>query len=144
MESWRRSMEGEIPGTAPIADLPAGLDGWLIDFIAAAVAETDVLRANGAEPQVAARTRLVEQLIRDAWTWLHSEVAVANAAKILGRSEETVRRAIRKGDLPSQRAEGAGPHRVLRGDVINLESGRKKRYDPSADAQDIARLRSSR
>jgi hypothetical protein len=122
---------------------PNGLDEWLVNFLEEAERETVLLRENGASAQATARDALIRGLLRRAAEYLDEEVSVAEAASMLDRGEETVRRAVRDGRLPDQRRKGRARHRLKRGDVISLAGGARKRYDPVADAQDIAKLRKS-
>lgn len=124
-----------------LPSIPHGLDPWLVEFLKEAEQETSILRANGAESHAMAREAVIRSLIRKATEFLNEEIGVTEAAEILGQCKETVRRAIRSGLLPDKRERPRGRHRVLRGDVLSLARGRAKRYDPIADAQDIAKLR---
>jgi len=122
-------------------EIPVGLDEWLADFIIDAERETAVLRDNGAEGQARSRESLIRKLLGRASEHLRAEIGVDEAAQLLGRNPETVRRAIRDGRLPDMRSNPRGHHRVRRGDVIALETRRGQNYNPVADAQDIAKLR---
>ena len=121
-------------------EVPRGLDPWLLDFLDQATKETDVLRRNGADGQAAARDSMLRDLLRMAADWLNTEIDVPEAAQILGRCEETVRRSIRDGELPDLRTGSRGRHKTRRGDVLAAAGGGRK-YDPVADAQGIAKLR---
>ena len=121
--------------------VPADLSPWLAAFITEALRETDTLRDNGADAAVAARDALLRKLVTAASTFLDATIDTHQAARELGRSEETVRRAVRAGTLPDHRANPRGRHRVRRGDLQMLVTARTGSYDASADAQDIARLR---
>jgi hypothetical protein len=122
-------------------DLPEGLPPWLAAFIIEAQRETDTLRENGAEQAAAARTALLKRLIVAAQSYLDTELDAGEAALETGRCEETIRRAVRDGTIPDRRANPRGRHRVRRGDLQKLAAPPTGRYDPDADAQDIARLR---
>lgn len=121
--------------------IPRGLDSWLVDYITEAERETAVLRENGAHNQATAREAVLRGLLRRATDYFEEEVSVSEAAEILGQCAESVRRAIRDGRLPDNRDNPRGHHRTKRGDVVALAQGRKTKYDPVADAQDIAKLR---
>lgn len=133
----------EIEVSTTVGEIPAGLDGWLVDFIQESARETDLLAENGAQEAAQARTTQLRKLLEAARSHLDAEIDVREAAELAGRSEETIRRAIRDGDLPDLRSNPRGHHRTRRGAVRELENrGRGKgKYDPVADAQDIAKLR---
>ena len=122
-------------------DLPEGLPPWLAAFVLEAQRETDTLRDNGAEQAAAARTALLKKLVAAAQVYLDTELDAGEAAIETGRCEETIRRAVRDGTIPDRRANPKGRHRVRRGDLQKLAAPPPGRYDPGADAQDIARLR---
>ena len=71
-------------------------------------------------------------------------LTVEQAAKLLGKHPETIRRAVRKGTLPDGRANPRGHLRIRRGDLQALAAPAPARYDPVADAQDIAQRRRPR
>src|SRR5574341_485325 len=121
--------------------LPDGLPPWLAAFILEAQRETDTLRENGAEQAAAARAALLRKLVAAAQSYLDTELDACEAALEMGRCEETIRRAVRDGTIPDRRANPKGRHRVRRGDLQKLAAPPIGRYDPDADAQDIARLR---
>ena len=125
----------------PVADLPDGFPPWLAAFVLEAQHETDTLRENGAEQAAVARLALLRKLVVTAQTYLDTELDAAEAALETGRCEETIRRAVRDGTIPDRRANPKGRHRVRRGDLQKLATPSTGRYDPDADAQDIARLR---
>lgn len=121
--------------------LPKGAPPWLVDFVRAAAAENATLRANGAEQAATARHALLVKLLAAAASYLDAEVDVAEAARLTGRCEETIRRAARAGDLPARRGSERGRFRIRRGDLQELEVHHRSPYDPDADARDIARHR---
>ena len=121
--------------------LPEGLSPWLVTFVREALRDTHVLRENGAEEAAAARSALIEKLLAAASGWLNAEIDVAEAAQATGLCEETIRRAVRDGDLPDRRSHSRGRHRIRRGDLEKLATHSRRPYDANADAQDIARLR---
>src|SRR6266850_8127837 len=107
-------------------------------FLAAASQENEVLRRCGATETAAIREVLLDQLVRHTHAWLDREVGVREAAQILGKSEETVRRAVRNGAISDRRDAPGARHRIPVGDLLELEprsckAGRKA-YDPVADA----------
>jgi len=122
-------------------DLPDGLPPWLAAFILEAQRETGTLRDNGAEQAAAARTALLKKLLGAAQAHLDAEIDSAEAARETGVCEETIRRAVRHGAIPDRRANPRGRHRIRRGDLGKLAAPSSQPYDPTADAQDIARLR---
>lgn len=123
------------------ATLPHGLPPWLVAFVDEALSENRTLAENGAGHAVTAREALLQKLIAAAQQYLDGQITVEEAAAILGRHPETIRRAVRKGDLPDGRTKARGRHRIRRGDLEALAAPIPGRYDPNADAQDIARRR---
>lgn len=129
---------------APItstATLPHGLPPWLVAFVEEALRENKTLAENGAGQAVTARESLLQKLVAAAQAYLDGQLTVEEAAAILGRHPETVRRAVRTGALPDGRTKARGRHRIRRGDLDALAAPDPGRYDPNADAQDIARRR---
>jgi excisionase family DNA binding protein len=122
-------------------DLPDGLPDWLATFVREALRETKTLHDNGAHQAATARGALIHRLLAAAHTWLDSEIDVSEAASSMGVCEETIRRAVRDGDLPDRRPRSRGRHRIRRGDLEKLATHSRRPYDANADAQDIARLR---
>ena len=121
--------------------LPDDLPPWLAAFIHEALQETDTLRENGADQAASARMALLKRLVASAAAWLNAELDTATAAEETGRCEETIRRAVRDGAIPDHRANRKNHIRVRRGDLQKLAAPQPGPYDPTADAQDIARLR---
>lgn len=131
-----------MPDPRPVVlDLPDDLPPWLAAFVLEAQRETDTLRDNGAEQAAAVRTALLRKLVAAAQAYLDTELDASEAAIETARCEETIRRAVRNGTIPDRRANPKGRHRVRRGDLQKLAAPPTGRYDPDADAQDIARLR---
>ena len=122
-------------------DLPDGHPSWLAAFVVEAQRETDTLRENGAEQAAAARAALLRKLLDAAQAYLDAELDAGEAARETGRCEETIRRAVRDGTIPDRRANPRGRHRVRRGDLQKLADLHAQSYDPTADAQSIAKLR---
>jgi excisionase family DNA binding protein len=106
-----------------------------------ALRENQTLAENGAGQAVAAREALLQKLIAAAQQYLDGEITVEEAAAILGRHPETIRRAVRKGALPDDRSKPRGRMHIRRGDLELLAGPRTKGYDPIADAHDIAQRR---
>ncbi len=125
----------------PEPDLPDGLPVWLATFVREALRETETLFENGANQAATARGALTQRLLAAAHTRLDSEIGVNEAANSMGVCEETIRRAVRDGDLPDRRPHSKGRHRIRRGDIEKLATHIGRPYDANADAQDIARLR---
>jgi excisionase family DNA binding protein len=123
------------------ATLPHGLPPWLVAFVDEALRENRTLAENGAGQAVTAREALLQKLVMAARAYLDGEITVEEAAAILGRHPETIRRAVRKGALPDGRTKPRGRHRIRRGDLDALAAPDPGRYDPNADAHDIARRR---
>ena len=121
--------------------LPEGLPPWLTAFLLDAQRETDTLRDNGAEQPAAARTALLRKLLDAAQAWLAQELDSSEAAREKGVCDETIRRAVRAGEIPDRRANPRARHRIRRSDLQKLAAPPSHPYDANADAQDIARLR---
>ncbi|HMV31206.1 MAG TPA: helix-turn-helix domain-containing protein [Gemmatimonadales bacterium] len=127
--------------TITTSTLPHGLPPWLVAFVEEALRENKTLAENGAGQAVTARESLLQKLVAAAQAYLDGQLTVEEAAAILGRHPETVRRAVRTGALPDGRTKARGRHRIRRGDLDALAAPDPGRYDPNADAQDIARRR---
>jgi len=97
--------------------IPDGLPPWLVAFVSEAVRENRTLAENGADQAVTARAALLQKLVAAAQAHLETEMSVEQAACLLGRHPETVRRALRKGTLPDSRTKSRGRYRIRRGDV---------------------------
>jgi excisionase family DNA binding protein len=123
------------------ATLPHGLPPWLVAFVDEALRENRTLAENGADQAVTAREALLQKLIAAAQQYLNGRITVEEAAAILGRHPETIRRSVRRGALPDGRTKARGRHRIRRGDLEALAAPNSRAYDPNADAQDIARRR---
>jgi excisionase family DNA binding protein len=121
--------------------LPGGLPAWLSTFAEEARQENHILAENGAGQAVTAREALLQKLIAAAQQYLDGEITVEEAAAILGRHPETIRRAARSGALPDGRTKPRGRLHIRRGDLDALAAPDPGRYDPHADAQDIASRR---
>lgn len=121
--------------------LSHGLPPWLVAFVEGALRENQTLAENGAAQAATARDVLLQRLVAAAQGHLDDELTVEEAAALLGRHPETIRRAVRKGALPYGRATPRGRLRIRRGDLASLAGVPAARYDPVADAQDIARRR---
>jgi hypothetical protein len=121
--------------------IPAGLPAWLVTFVSKARTENQTLLENGAGQAAAARVALVNKLIVAAQEYLDSKISVDEAAVLLRRHPETIRRAIRKGALPDDRSKPRGRMHIRRGDLELLAGPQPKGYDPIADAHGIAQRR---
>ncbi len=132
-----------VMGSPPPAeiDLPDGLPRGLATFVREALRETETLRDNGAHQAATARATLIDRLLAAATSWLDSEISVSEAARTMEVCEETIRRAVRRGDLPDRRPHPRGRYRIRRGDIEKLAAVHSRPYDAHADAQDIARRR---
>jgi hypothetical protein len=84
------------------------MPSWLAEFVQEAQRETETLRDNGAHEAATARATLIDRLLAAASTWLDSEIDVSDAARAVGVCEETIRRAVRRGDLPDRRPHPRG------------------------------------
>lgn len=120
-----------------------GLLSWLLEWAEGADAETDLLRRNGALEAAAARDALVANLFEVADAVADEKLTVAEAAARTGKNPETIRRRIRRGELPAERHGERGQYRIRAADVQPATSGDRGGYQPGADAQDIARRRRS-
>ena len=127
-----------------LATLPHGLPPWLVAFVEGALKENQTLTENGASQAVQARATLLQKLLTAAELHLNGTISVEEAAQLLGKHPETIRRAVRKGTLPDGRANPRGHLRIRRGDLQALAAPAPARYDPVADAQDIAQRRRPR
>jgi excisionase family DNA binding protein len=127
----------------PLNDLviPRGLPEWLAVFVTQAMAETQTLVENGANQAAAARIALLTKLLSAAEEHLDGELTVEEAATIMGKHPETIRRAVRKGTLPDRRTKPRTRVRIRRRDLDTLAGRSTGSYDPVADAQDIAQRR---
>lgn len=121
--------------------LPHGLPPWLVAFVEEALRENLTLEENGAGQAVTARQALLQKLVGSAERYLNGEITVEEAAVLLGKHPETIRRAVRTGALPTDRSTPRGRMRIRRGDLEVLAGPRTKGYDPIADAHGIARQR---
>ena len=128
----------------PDLRLPQGTPQWLMAFVADALVENDTLAQNGANQAVTARIALLVSLLAALRHYLNDEITVDEAAVLTGRHPETIRRALRSGDLPDRRANPKGHYRVRRGDLATFASPESQPYDARADAQDIAQQKRSR
>lgn len=117
------------------------LPAWLAAFLEEAARENQTLTENGAIQAATAREALTQKLLAALARYLDGEVTVEEAAGLLGKHPETIRRAVRKGTLPAGRTNPRGHHHIRRGDLSSLAGPAAARYDPVADAQDIARQR---
>src|SRR2546426_9402886 len=99
-----------MPDARPVVDLPDGFPPWLAAFVLEAQHETDTLRENGAEQAAVARLALLRKLVVAAQTYLDTELDATEAAVETGRCEETIRRAVRGGNIPDPRGQPQRPH----------------------------------
>src|SRR5688572_14939998 len=107
---------------------PPELDEWLRSALATIDAETQVLRASGANACAAARDAVVRTLLDAARAWLDETIAVPEATRLSGTCAETVRRAIRSGALPDLRSSPRANHRTRRGAVLALATKKVRSY----------------
>jgi excisionase family DNA binding protein len=121
--------------------LPHGLPPWLVAFVDEAQRENQTLAENGAAQAVTAREALLQKLVAAAQQYLDGEITVEEAAELLGKHPETIRRAVRSGVLADRRSSRRGHHRIRLGDLEKLARPGTGTYDPNADAQDIAQRR---
>ena len=89
-------MAAPLPSTVT---LPHGLPPWLVAFVEGAILENQTLAENGAAQAATAREVLLQKLITAAQGHLDDELTVEEAAALLGKHPETIRRAVRKGAL---------------------------------------------
>ena len=97
--------------------LPHGLPPWLVAFVEEALRENLTLEENGAGQALTARQALLQKLVGAAEGHLNGEISVEEAATLLGKHPETIRRAVRNGSLPTDRATPRGRMRIRRGDL---------------------------
>jgi excisionase family DNA binding protein len=131
----------QLPQPLNDVAIPAGLPAWLVTFVSKAREENQTLIENGAGHAAAARVALLNKLVAAAQAHLDGEVTVEEAAALLGKHPETIRRAVRKGALPDDRPKARGRMHIRRGDLELLAGPRTKGYDPIADAHGIAQRR---
>ena len=91
-------------------------------FVAAFVARlrdrATELRTFGAAEAAAACEAVADGLEREFVAWWSAEVSVADAAQESGYSEDRLRRLVRQGRIPDQRAPGSqGEVRIRRSDL---------------------------
>ncbi len=96
--------------------------------------------------QAAATYQLAaDELERDLDNWGNEQLSIQEASAESGYSEETLRRKVRKGDLPAERGNGTKSHIKLR--RRDLPQRRQTNgdpndssvtYNPEEDARDIA------
>jgi len=121
---------------------------WLDAFLTSAENETSILRENGAGCQVEARERLLTKL-REAATLAQDEtVSVEQAVVLTGVNPETVRRAVRSGEVTDLRSSPKQTIRVLKRDLPLLAAKRRRKsnglagdtvdaYNAEADAEAV-------
>lgn len=131
----------QLPLPLNDSTIPASLPAWLVSFVSKARAENQTLIENGAGHAAAARVALLNKLIAAAQQHLDGEITVEEAAALTGKHPETIRRAVRNGALPDDRAKPRGRMHIRRGDLELLAGPRPEGYDPVADAHGIAQRR---
>jgi hypothetical protein len=120
-----------------------GLRSRLAAFIACAREDNEVLERNGAASQAKARGAL----LTDLEDLLGAEEATFTVDEVnkFGPAKETIRRAVRNGEIPDLRHAGRGPMRIRERDVEYLKGkargSRRKAppggYDPAAHAKKL-------
>ena len=121
--------------------IPPGAPAWIITFVAEAVRENQTLAENGAAHAVTARIALLYKLVAAVETYLNTDMTVEEAAALLDRHPETIRRAVRNGTLPDRRTNPKARVRIRQGDLALLAAPKRGAYDPITDAQGIAQRR---
>lgn len=137
--SEARQLEVATGADSEHVGIPATLDPWLKEFLEQAQLETALLRLNGAAGAATARDRVIASLLRAAEAWLEEELDVAQAARAAECCEETIRRKVRQGELPAERAGQRGRYRIPRAAARALARSARVSYDANADARDIAK-----
>jgi excisionase family DNA binding protein len=84
---------------------------------------------------------LLNRLVAAAQEYLDGEITVEEAAALLQKHPETIRRAVRSGALPDHREKPRARLRIRRRDLDSLAAPRMVTYDPIADAHGIAQRR---
>jgi excisionase family DNA binding protein len=132
-----------MPVSLPLNDvpIPAGTPAWLATFVSQALRDNQTLIENGASEAAAARVALLSRLLTAAQEYLDGEITVEEAAALLHKHPETIRRAVRKGAMPDDRPKPRGRMHIRRGDLELLARPRTTGYDPIADAHCIAQRR---
>jgi len=113
-----------------LATLPHGLPPWLVAFVEGALRENQTLSEIGASQAAQARETLLQKLLAAAELYLNGQISVEEAAQLLGKHPETIRRAVRKGTLPDGRANPRGHLRIRRGDLQALAPPRPRDMIP--------------
>ena len=122
--------------------IPGGLPPWVVAFVREAERENQTLAENGAAQAVTAREALLQRLVAAAQHYLNGEISVEEAARLLGKHPETIRRAVRKGSAAGRPRQATRHGSASAGGTSKrLLAPRTARYDPVADAQDIAKRR---
>src|SRR5580704_315365 len=119
---------------------------WLNAVITKVQRDNDVLRQNGASQAAQARERLMSEILEAVEVYASSCVTVHEAAHITGLSEETVRRAARRGDISAIQQAERGKMRIPRHNLEKLPSARHKRnndqsYNVEVDAQHLTLMK---
>lgn len=99
---------------------------WLDQFLTAATQETQTLRENGADCQATARVRLLDQLREAATSAGDETVSVEEASAQTGVNPETIRRAVRRGELADTRTSKHQNIRIRKSDLPKLAAKRRQ------------------
>lgn len=104
-------------------------------FIEAARSDNAVLERNGAIEAARARANLLAELEEALALFEDETVTVAEAAQLTGVNEETVRRAVRNGEIADTRENPNGIIHVRRGDLERLRGKVRNRNRSESSAQ---------
>jgi excisionase family DNA binding protein len=111
---------------------------WLTKLIRKAKADNDVLRQNGASAQAEAREAILREVVAAERLYADELITVSQAATDRGVCEETIRRAIRKGQIPAERRRSIGHRRIRRRDLAAVQAVNRGIYCIEEDALEIA------
>lgn len=108
--------------------------------------EADVLREWGATCQAELIERCASRIEESLLVSPEETISVEEAARLAEVSPETVRRAVRRLDIPDLRTKPKGAMRIRRADVDFLRGKRRAKhethragYDPIAHARELLR-----
>jgi hypothetical protein len=113
---------------------------WFDQFVQVADTETALLRQNGANCQADARLRLVEQLKEALLAAGDETVSVEEASAMTGVNPETVRRAVRRGDLPDGRSSKHQNIRIRKNDLPKLAARKRAARKPTSKSNAVEKF----
>lgn len=105
------------------------METWIYDFLEDERASVEVLDSYGAFEAARAAESVLNRLEEAARVNDQQTVSVAEAAALTGVHEETVRRAVRRGEIADLRDEPGQHIRVLRGELDVLRAKARSNVD---------------